>query len=152
MTSSASKKTATSSKSALKLSLGRYEFPNVIEGALVLFGMYVCWCASCDGPMPHASLEWLKSIGLFIFRSEWVLRLVFWLAVVLHGIEALISLYYSLAHQSIRGDHQTSLGFVAFWFIQTFIFGYPSLRLIKEQSRVQSLTLAKQMWGPTWGD
>ena len=77
--------------------------------------------------MPYG-LQFIKEIGLVIFRSETALRFVFIAAVIAHLIEA------SMAYQYAVTVKPKDTAFIAFWIAQTAVLGYPSLRIIKEQS------------------
>jgi hypothetical protein len=86
-------------------------------------------------PFP-AITEPLKAVGLFFFRAEWMIRIVFWIAVIAHVYEGFLG--FKFARRVLEGSSgikQTP--FVLFWFIQTLLVGYPSLRLLKEQRREQ---------------
>jgi len=105
---------------------------NPVVLSLILFGMWACHAASEGAPMPHSTLEPIRSLGLFLFRSEAVLRAVFWLAVLAHVYEGFLGLRFAW---KVRPG---AIGFAMFWLVQTLLVGYPSLRLIKEQRRVQA--------------
>jgi len=114
---------------------------NPVLTVLILFGMWLCYEASSGRPLPYPSLlDPLKSVGLFLFRAEWMLRVVFWLAVVAHVWEAAIAAKFALklTQSQAGGDVAVSrTPFVLFWVVQTGMVGFPSLKLLKEQRREQ---------------
>jgi hypothetical protein len=122
----------------------RYQLANVFAIIGVLFGMWLCFEASSGRSMPYPDLlDPLKALGLFLFRTEWMLRVVFWLAVIAHVWEATIAIKFALKVTSSSSGSAAAAAsvsrplFVLFWFVQTALLGYPSLMLIKEQRRQQ---------------
>jgi len=121
---------ATGSRSSSSATIGRIQFVHPLIYALILFGMWICYAASSGHPLPSPWLQPLKDLGLFLFRTESILRGVFWLAFLAHVYEALLAARFA---SKIRNE----LMFIAFWTFQTALLGYPSLRIIKEQRRIQ---------------
>ncbi|XP_058070387.1 uncharacterized protein LOC131219326 [Magnolia sinica] len=70
-------------------------------------------------------LEWVRTLGLFLFRSSEVLQTVFILAVAAHVIEAVYAW-----HLSKRVDPENSKG----WFWQTLVLGFFSLRFLLKRA------------------
>lgn len=104
--------------------LPRYRFASPLATFLVLFGLWVCFWSGEEAsvPMPYAILEPIRSVGLTVFRSAANIRLVFLVAVVAHVAEAIY------AYTLVAADRDVA--FKAFWVIQTFVVGYPSLGLL----------------------
>ncbi|KAK8937083.1 3beta-hydroxysteroid-dehydrogenase/decarboxylase isoform 1 [Platanthera zijinensis] len=71
-------------------------------------------------------LKWLNTLGLLIFRSVWNLRLVFYVSVLLHVGEAIYVWF-----RSRRVDPLNATG----WFWQTFLLGFPSMKLFLKRAR-----------------
>jgi hypothetical protein len=100
--------------------------PPVTVQFAILFGLYVCYLAGYREQMPLTFLQPLQQVGLFVFRSMAAIRFVFWSAIAAHVIEALIAAYIAIVIK------QTSLHDAGFWTIQTLLYGYPSLRLLRK--------------------
>ncbi|KAL1351801.1 hypothetical protein HN51_015672 [Arachis hypogaea] len=68
----------------------------------------------------------LRAISLFVFRSMWMIRLIFLLATALHILEAIYAW-----HLAKRVDPSNARG----WFWQTFALGFFSLRFLLKRAR-----------------
>lgn len=113
----------------------RIQLANVPVSILIFFGMWLCYEASSGRPLPYpALLDPLKAAGLFVFRTEWLLRGVFWAAVVAHIYEGALAMKFAARVCAPKVD----VPFILFWTIQTAAVGFPSLKLIKEQRRQQA--------------
>ena len=96
----------------------------------ILGGLYACYCVAFDdpaswtrigGPMYAQIMHALLAVGLAVFRTKFVLALVFYAAVAAHAVEAAYA--YTVARD---------LGCATWplWVVQTFIFGGPSLTIL----------------------
>lgn len=122
----------------------RMQLANVPVSLLIFFGMWLCYEASSGRALPYpAVLDPLKSAGLFVFRSEWMLRGVFWTAVVAHIYEGALAMKFAARVCAPKID----VPFILFWTLQTAAVGFPSLKLIKEQRREQAQQAKKQDGG-----
>jgi hypothetical protein len=72
-------------------------------------------------------LSCYQQLSYFIFRSKDNLKLLFWLAVLTHGIETV----YALTVGFRIGIRET----IPVWVIQTCLLGGPSMNLILERAR-----------------
>lgn len=119
----------------------RFQLANVPLSLLIFFGMWLCWVASSGvDPLPLAGITApLKSLGLFFFRAEWMIRIVFWMAIAAHLLESMFAARFAWRCGC-------GAGMLVAWTIQTALVGYPSLKLIKEQRREQ-LRLIKAQGG-----
>lgn len=93
--------------------------PNILFWVFCIGGML--WLFYAAFLPPVAPLRWLNSPGLFIFRSTSNLRLVFYVAAMLHAGEGIC--IWLLAR---RVDPSNARA----WFVQTVLLGYPSARLL----------------------
>lgn len=108
----------------------RIEFAPALSWFLVLFGMWLSYVCSMDdgAALPYPLLmDPLKALGLFLFRSESGLRAVFWVALLAHIVEGGFAVKW--AQELAPKDTQ----YIAFWFVQTALLGFPSLRIIMKQ-------------------
>ena len=94
----------------------------------ILFGIWLTYILGyCD--IHNSSYEWLKylspfeQLGLFLFRSQDNIKYVFWFAIIAHIIESIVSLNYCK-------KMKLNKSYTLFWFTQTFLLGYPSLRCL----------------------
>mmetsp|Transcript_19228 Transcript_19228/g.30253 ORF Transcript_19228/g.30253 Transcript_19228/m.30253 type:complete len:131 (-) Transcript_19228:197-589(-) len=96
---------------------------------VILFFMGICGFAGFGIPDGLSLLEplvyWFRNIGLLIFRSERNLQIVFLLANITHFFEALYA-----ASLSMKANFPWQS--TAMWFVQTFMVGYPSIKLVKK--------------------
>lgn len=96
----------------------------------ILGGLYACYCiafqdpASWDaiGPTYSAIMRPLLALGLAIFRTKFMLGVVFYAAVAAHALEAIYAYLVALD----MGCRST----LWLWVVQTFIFGGPSLTIL----------------------
>ncbi|KAM7257865.1 hypothetical protein ACFE04_008827 [Oxalis oulophora] len=98
--------------------------PTLYTWVLVLLGMFILFCAAYVpdiGPVPL-----FRAVSLFVFRSMWLVRLVFWVATLLHLGEGVYA--WRLAK---RVDPTNAKG----WFWQTFALGFFSLRFLLKRAR-----------------
>lgn len=117
----------------------RFQLANVPLSLLIFFGMWLCWVASSGvDPLPLSMVTApLKSVGLFFFRAEWMIRVVFWMAVGAHVMESMFAARFAWRCGA-------GVGQIAAWTIQTAMVGYPSLKLIKAQRREQLRAIKAQ--------
>ncbi|KAK6257323.1 hypothetical protein QUC31_000782 [Theobroma cacao] len=98
--------------------------PTIYAWGFVVIGMILLFASGwfpAIGPVPL-----LRSIGLFLFRSMYGIRLAFCLATAAHVGEALYAWYLAK-----RVDPVNARG----WFWQTFALGFPSLRLLLKRAK-----------------
>ncbi|XP_028784533.1 short-chain dehydrogenase/reductase family 42E member 1 [Neltuma alba] len=98
--------------------------PTIYTWLFVVLGMISLFCAVClpdVGFVPH-----LRSLTVFILRSMWCAKLVFYLAVAAHVFEAFYA--WNLAK---RVDPANAKG----WFWQTLALGFFSLRFLLKKAR-----------------
>ena len=98
-------------------------------GGLLLTYHYA-FCDSSQVFMPP-----LFELGLFLFRSQFGIQIVFLIACLAHIGEAMYA--FSVA-QSV-GCTNTKIA----WFFQTLLLGYPSLRLLLSRSIVNNINRKK---------
>jgi len=119
----------------------RYQLANIPLSLAIFFGLWACWETStgkADAQLPLAPIMVpLRYVGLFFFRAEWMIRFVFWCAVAAHLFEASIAAKFAWKVSGGGQQQVDRLPFVLFWTIQSGAVGYPSLKLIKEQRRLQ---------------
>ena len=132
-----------SSSSSAAPTFPRYQLANIPISLAIFFGIWVCYVAGSSeydnesNPMPLAAITVpLQTVGLFFFRAKWMITFVFYLAIVAHIFEGAIALKFAIKVSSSSTTVSKPL-FVLFWFLQTFAVGFPSLKLIKEQRRIQ---------------
>ncbi|KAK7292888.1 hypothetical protein RJT34_15743 [Clitoria ternatea] len=99
--------------------------PTIYVWLFCIIGMISLFCAAFL-PDTTGIVSLLRAICLFVFRSMWMTRLVFYLAVAAHIIEAFYA--WNLAK---RVDPANAKG----WFWQTFALGYFSLRFLLKRVR-----------------
>ncbi|KAI4317057.1 hypothetical protein L6164_024967 [Bauhinia variegata] len=98
--------------------------PTIYIWLFSVFGMISLFCAAF---LPDIGLvPILRAMSLFCFRSMWMTRLVFYVAVFLHIAEAFYA--WRLAK---RVDPLNARG----WFWQTFALGFFSLRFLLKRAR-----------------
>lgn len=103
-----------------------FEGPTVFTWFLVIFGMIAFFSAAYLPPL--GPLRWLHALAMFLFRSLWVTRLAFIVAVALHVGEGIYAWFLAR-----RVDPRNSTR----WFWQTLALGIFSLRfLLKKAKRV----------------
>ncbi|KAH7523372.1 hypothetical protein FEM48_Zijuj06G0003800 [Ziziphus jujuba var. spinosa] len=98
--------------------------PTIYAWLFCVIGMTTLFCAAYlpdIGPVPL-----LRGFSLFIFRSMWIMRMVFLLSVAAHIGEAAYAW-----HLAKRVDPANSRG----WFWQTFALGFFSLRFLLKRAR-----------------
>lgn len=93
---------------------------------LIILGMTLLCCVTYLPP--YGPLKYVLAVGLFFFRSQWGLHVLFVSSVIAHVAEALYA--WNIAK---RVDSANSKG----WFWQTLLVGYPSLRLLKRRQTKQ---------------
>ena len=96
----------------------------------ILGGIYACYCVSFQEP--DMWLAWgstyssvmgaLMKLGLFLFRTKFMLRLVFYAAICAHVLEAA----YAYRVATYLGCTNTR----HMWVLQTLLFGGPSLTIL----------------------
>ncbi|KAK4753380.1 hypothetical protein SAY87_022178 [Trapa incisa] len=100
------------------------DWPTIYAWLFVLIGLPALMAAAfLPGIGP---LRFLQSLALFLFRSMWMTRLVFFLAVACHVGEAMYA--WNLA-RSVDPDNSRG------WFWQTLALGFFSLRLLLKRAR-----------------
>lgn len=98
--------------------------PTLLTWILVLGGMLAVFAAAYlpdIGPVPI-----IRAIALFVFRSIWGIRVLFFLATATHIGEGIYA--YQLAK---KVDPENSRG----WFLQTTALGMFSLRLLLKRAK-----------------
>ncbi|KAE8654101.1 short-chain dehydrogenase/reductase family 42E member 1-like isoform X2 [Hibiscus syriacus] len=98
--------------------------PTIYPWILNVTGMFLHFATAWFPPVGPLSV--LRSIGLFLFRSMFGIRLAFFLAVAAHIGEAMYA--WRVAK---RVDPVNARG----WFWQTFALGFPSLRLLLKRAK-----------------
>ena len=96
----------------------------------ILGGMYACYCLGYQspatweavGPLYSSTLQTLLTVGLLLFGSQSMFQPIFIAAVAAHAVEAVYAYRVSIAIECSRTW--------AAWTLQTFVFGYPSLRML----------------------
>lgn len=108
-------------KSSTNKGFPRVQRPHVVWCVAVLSGMaLLALCALGPTPLP-GMLEHVRSFSILIFQSQQGLQILFEAAVMVHAGEATYA--YVVASDC---DQKNALG----WTFQTFLLGYPSLRLL----------------------
>ncbi|XP_057425796.1 uncharacterized protein LOC130719175 [Lotus japonicus] len=98
--------------------------PTIYTWLFCVIGMISLFCAAF---LPDVGIVFLlRATSLFVFRSMWMIRLVFILATAAHVFEAIYAWYLAK-----RVDHANARG----WFWQTFALGYFSLRFLLKRAR-----------------
>lgn len=99
--------------------------PTIYAWLFCIIGMSSLFAVAClpDFAWP---LSLLRAFSLFIFRSMWTIRIVFWLATLAHVGEAIYAW-----HLAKRVDPENARG----WFWQTLALGIFSLRLLLKRAR-----------------
>ncbi|MCI03213.1 short-chain dehydrogenase reductase family 42E member 1-like [Trifolium medium] len=98
--------------------------PTIYAWLFCVFGMTSLFCAAF---LPDIGIVFLlRAISLFVFRSVWMTRLVFFLATAAHAIEAIYAWYLA---KSVDPANARS------WFWQTFVLGFFSLRFLLKRAR-----------------
>jgi hypothetical protein len=113
-----------------------YRFPHLIWWFLVLTGMMLTWIIAYDMIPSNSSyyvlIQPIESFSLALFRTRFVVKLVFLAALIAHSVESMIAYYYAVY---LLNCSETWL----LWTMQTFVLGYPSLRyLIGRQKFLES--------------
>jgi hypothetical protein len=120
-----------------------FRFAGIFWYCIIIFGMTTLFIFAFlipplalqpgDRRTAYSVLQGINYYILIAFQSQFVLQVIFYLAVAAHVFEAFIALVLSLE----MGCRSTYM----YWTLQTLLLGYPSLRLllIKRQcrSRVQ---------------
>ena len=108
-----------------------FRTPSLLIMTLITFGMTLLYAVAFEKRFTSSSSYDIFNlyiinpgleIGLLLFKTIQNLQKLFYCAVGIHIIEAIISLYYTTYY----GYSKTWL----LWFISTAMFGYPSLSLI----------------------
>ncbi|KAL4198091.1 hypothetical protein AMTRI_Chr03g138450 [Amborella trichopoda] len=100
--------------------------PTIFAWLFCIIGMSLLFCSAFI-PHPYlGQMEWARSLHLFVFRSQFLLRIVFFVAVALHGMEAVYAWYLAR-----RVDPYNANG----WFWQTFLLGFFSLRFLLKRAK-----------------
>ncbi|GAU12220.1 hypothetical protein TSUD_01870 [Trifolium subterraneum] len=98
--------------------------PTIYTWLFSVFGMTSLFCAAF---LPDIGIVFLlRAISLFVFRSMWMTRLVFFLATAAHVIEAIYAWYLAT---SVDPANARS------WFWQTFALGFFSLRFLLKRAK-----------------
>lgn len=98
--------------------------PTIYVWLFAMIGMILLFAAAYlpdIGPVPF-----IRSIGLFLFRSQWMLKVTFILATAAHISEGIYAWFLAK-----RVDPDNSMG----WFLQTFALGFFSLRFLLKRAR-----------------
>ncbi|KAJ1392947.1 Transmembrane protein [Sesbania bispinosa] len=97
--------------------------PTIYAWLFCVIGMIAMFCGAFLPDIGIVSV--LRAICLFVFRSMWMTRLVFFLATAAHTIEAIYAWYLAK-----KVDPANAIG----WFWQTFALGMFSLRLLLKRA------------------
>jgi hypothetical protein len=139
------------------------ESPHLIWWLLIVGGMWLCWVGD-DAAAAHAGSGECGLPSMLLCRvvvygwrlaaaARVSLRFIFWCAVIAHTVEALVALRVmrriksasrnTLLKDGIMKQHffDWGLGLMCGYFLQTFIIGYPSLKIILRYSRLQQVML-----------
>jgi len=99
--------------------------PPLLTWILVLGGIFLVFlCVYVPAPF-MGPLECVRSLGLLIFRSREVLRIIFYLALLAHLVEGIYA--WMVAR---KADRKNAKG----WFWQTLALGYPSLQYLLKRA------------------
>lgn len=98
--------------------------PTIYAWLFATLGMFAMFCAAFLPPV--GPVGWVRALSLFVFRSLWIVRLVFIVAVAFHVGEGLYAW-----HLSKKVDPTNSKG----WFWQTLALGFFSLRYLLKRAR-----------------
>lgn len=98
--------------------------PGIFSWFFVIFGMLAFFGAAYLPPL--GPLKWVHALAMFLFRSLWVTRLGFILAVAAHVGEGIYAWYLAR-----RVDPRNSRG----WFWQTLLLGFFSLRYLLKRAK-----------------
>lgn len=93
---------------------------NVPITIFILFALYINYCVAYNKPLPHGSLEFIRTYSVK-YLGQTTVQYIFISAVITHIIEALIA--YRLCKKKGINNITTQLK----WIIQTSLVGYPSL-------------------------
>lgn len=103
-----------------------YRRPNIPISTAILIGLTLNYWAAYRQHMPHPMLEPIKEFALKIFQSQGMIQCVFLAAIAAHIFET------SIAYGELNKKGVTDSRVRMIWLIQTFLLGYPSLKLLKE--------------------
>ena len=130
----------------------------------ILGGMFACYCVAFTtpsqwqavGPVYATIMQALLKVGLLLFQTQFMLRMVFIAAVAAHALEAFYAYRVCI---TIECSSTCVL-----WILQTFVFGFPSLRMLlarrdlylhlkeKRQVSCEGHTKSTRVYdGPWWG-
>ncbi|EXB56270.1 Short-chain dehydrogenase/reductase family 42E member 1 [Morus notabilis] len=101
-----------------------FDGPTIYAWLFCVIGMTSLFCAAY---LPNVgSVPFIRAISIFLFRSMWIVRMVFLVATALHVGEAIYAW-----HLAKRVDPDNSKA----WFWQTFVLGFFSLRFLLKRDR-----------------
>lgn len=108
--------------------------PPLLTWILLLGGMVLLFsCVYVPAPF-MGPLECVRSLGLLIFRSREVMRIIFYLACLAHMVEGIYAWIVAL-----RADRKNASG----WFWQTLALGYPSLQYLLKRAEKKRFSKRK---------
>lgn len=96
--------------------------PHVLIWVLIVCGMTLHFLSAFLPPQALGILRPVQSVALFLFRSKTILRTAWFVAVFAHVVEAV---YSSFLARKIDPENELA------WTMQTFVLGYPSLKLLR---------------------
>jgi hypothetical protein len=107
-----------------------FDFPAFYWHILIFSGMFLLYRvafydSSSNNAMFYGGFHAIETLAFGIFQTKFVLQIVFYAAVLTHFIEGLVALYIAKRYFKNRKY---------LWFVQTFLLGYPSLRLALNRS------------------
>ncbi len=138
----------------------RLEVPSLLWWLLIVGGMWLCWvgdaaaaAAASQGESGSCGLPSLLCV-IILFGSKAAaalsvsLKFIFHCALVAHAVEALVAAHAMLRMKAVAAAHAPlgrrqqhyfdwGFGLIAAYCLQTFILGFPSLKLVLRYSRLQ---------------
>ncbi|XP_024391473.1 uncharacterized protein [Physcomitrium patens] len=104
--------------------------PPLLSWIFLLGGMFLLFlCVYVPAPF-MGPLEFIRWIGLFIFRSQETLRIILYLACLAHLLEGIYAWIVAM-----KADRKNARG----WFWQTLALGYPSLQYLLKRAEKKKL-------------
>ncbi len=102
--------------------------PSLLVGIAIVAGIFLLFlCAFVPAPF-MGPLECVRSLAFFLFRTQNIMRIGFYMACLTHLVEG--GYAWILAR---KVDPSNATG----WWLQTSVFGFPSLRLLLQKARHQ---------------
>lgn len=118
-----------------------FRTPSISWWVLIVFGLFHLFIlAFTEYSISNTKyaifiLQPLESIGLVLFRSHYGMQLVFYVAILAHVVETILTMYAMRG----RGYRNTWL----LWMVQTLMLGGPSMNLILARNAAMDLILAR---------